>query len=508
LTICTSGWISVAKPYIMGSIVSSLVPSGSDSPPSVVLVPPKLIPREGKGRSRFSKSGYDTHFRLPLLRELFDDYLHNDRIGILRFSPPEEDSMHVTAKLRNSSFDNTGSITLRYQPIPALPYTFFDVKARTSLQNSTTATAAAARGCVLFPCTNMAIFGTLPLTSPFSRMATSQGSSVPIDNMLLGMRYASPLCSAGVIINPAYNKLQSAWAVVRSGPVMIGMQTSPWHSLDGIFSNRSTTTATTMESSTYSIINPSPINELWKACTNTSSIAMAYTSEGARNSKKGGFTAIIELRNNQQHIALSFLHHIAMQRAVKNPLEKGDVVGITNYLDVGLEMVVDTGSGSGYPATTSSSVSSSQPPTMRLGASWQANKNTLLKARAGLDGVAASFILRSWWQPAFTLGLAVSSGGGEYGNSYSNNDRGGGGGGGGGLAKGIKWGITMKLESWESLRYERSPEGMRMTGSKVTQRHVAGPEDLETQGLLVSLDKVNDPLVLGQEQTTTGADYM
>jgi hypothetical protein len=356
----------------------------------------------------------------------------------------------------------------------------------------------------------MAIFGTLPLTSPSSTMAISQGSSVPIDNMLVGMRYASPLCSAGVIINPAYNKLQSTWAVVRSGPVMIGMQTIPWHSLDGIFINKSTTTS--MDSSTYSIINPSPINELWKACTNTSSIAMAYTSEGARNSKKGGFTAIVELRNNQQQIALSFLHHIAMQRAVKNPLEKGDVVGITNYLDVGLEMVVDTGgTGSGYPTTTSSSVSSSQPPIMRLGASWQANKNVLVKARAGLDGVAASFILRSWWQPAFTLGLAVSSGGGgdggdgEYGNN--NNDRGGGG-GGGGLAKGIKWGVTLKLESWESLRYERSPEGMRMTGSKVTQRHVAGPEDLETQGLLVSLDKVDDPVVLGQEQTITGADYM
>ena len=36
---------------------------------------------------------------------------------------------------------------------------------------------------------------------------------------------------------------------------------------------------------------------------------------------------------------MSFLHHMALQRQCRNPFEKGDIAGITNYLDVGLQVL-------------------------------------------------------------------------------------------------------------------------------------------------------------------------
>lgn len=49
-------------------------------------------------------------------------------------------------------------------------------------------------------------------------------------------------------------------------------------------------------------------------------------------------------------------------------------------------------------------------------------------------------------------------------------------------------------------RYERSPEGNKMAGARVTQRHVASQDDIayhEGQGLLVPLSEVDNPTVGG-----------
>ncbi len=51
---------------------------------------------------------------------------------------------------------------------------------------------------------------------------------------------------------------------------------------------------------------------------------------------RGQFTAAIEVQE-QKRLILSFLHHMAVQRLCKNPLEDEEVVGITNYLDIGLQ---------------------------------------------------------------------------------------------------------------------------------------------------------------------------
>ena len=53
---------------------------------------------------------------------------------------------------------------------------------------------------------------------------------------------------------------------------------------------------------------------------------------------RGQFTAALEVVEAER-LVMSFLHHMALQRQCRNPFEKGDIAGITNYLDVGLQVL-------------------------------------------------------------------------------------------------------------------------------------------------------------------------
>ena len=434
----------------MGVYLSSLA-SSDNTPPSVVLVPPLITPREGRARSRFAKSAYELAFHQPNLRSLFTDFLRTDSqvYGVARFSPPDNDRLAVTASIavpNSATASSGGGLTLRYQPIPEHPYTFFDIRAKTRNDIS----SAVIRGCAMMPEQNLALFGVLPLTEASAT-----------DSLQFGARYTSPDFSVGSIINPSRNVLHRAWMVKRLGrQLLIGMQVAPEAAMDQLGSS------------------PEYRRQFYDTCINTTSYALAYTALNKLSNGTSGFTAVVELHEHRR-LALSFLHHMTVQRTVHNPLEKGDVVGISNYIDVGLQMI-----------THVHAEPQPSPAVMRVAASWQANKNVLVKASAGLDGICLSGVLRSWWQPAFTVGAAVRHS----------------------LQRGssVRYGLTLNVETWRNLRYERAPEGLKMTGARVTQRHVASDDDIALssgKGLLISLDEVNNPGVLGQ-QRPQGADFL
>lgn len=92
--------------------------------------------------------------------------------------------------------------------------------------------------------------------------------------------------------------------------------------------------------------------------------------------------------NHQSYIKHVFLclQHMAAVRQVFNPLEKDDVIGITNYIDVGIQLHVPlsaaaaTADGKGAAGATpfSSSSRSSSDDTLaglRLAASWQVSSS-------------------------------------------------------------------------------------------------------------------------------------
>jgi hypothetical protein len=452
------------------------------------------------------------------MRILFNDFLPSDTRGTLRFSPPEDPRVSVVAKLRHpkplaptphkkmSKKTNEevlytlteggpeGKMTLRYQPDPNVPWTFLDIKAKAGTTSGSTATI---RGCYLDPASHTAVFGVLPLLAENG----GNGGAVSTDNLRLGLRYTSPTFSTGIITLPALDTISSAWAVGRVGGLLWGVQTKP---------NLSVITTGIFQDGQY---NHAAWGGIASACKQELSWGVAYQPEGQSAYGRGVFTASVELRR-QRELVISFLHHMATQRNVMNPLEKNDVVGISNYLDLAFQMVTDLSSGgssgsrgigagegnlnnaSSFNATNNtlgiSSGHNTGSPGMRLAAAWQANKNVQVKARLGLDGAAAGVIIKSWWQPAFTLGLAISK-------PFVN-----------GVSAPARLGVTATLESYKALRYERSAEGQKMSGARVTQRHVASEEDLayhSGQGLLVPLDEVDNPEVLGQK-APSGADFL
>ena len=76
-----------------------------------------------------------------------------------------------------------------------------------------------------------------------------------------------------------------------------------------------------------------------KVCCREAGVAGTWGHVGALlGAGRGQFTAALEVVESER-LVMSFLHHMALQRQCRNPFEKGDIAGITNYLDVGLQVL-------------------------------------------------------------------------------------------------------------------------------------------------------------------------
>lgn len=91
---------------------------------------------------------------------------------------------------------------------------------------------------------------------------------------------------------------------------------------------------------------------------------------------------------------------MVVQRRVKNPLEENSVVGITNYIDFGFELQTSVDD-----AIAANRISDS---TFQIGASWQANKNFLLKAKVGPKSSTLAVAFKSCWKPSFTFNISAT----------------------------------------------------------------------------------------------------
>lgn len=142
--------------------------------------------------------------------------------AVIHFAPPEDQRINVTAKLgvpRPGAYAAGsptkppaagGSLTLRWQPSPDVPYTFFDVKARTRGASS----AAAVRGCLFDPRSNVAVWAEMPVAAT---NANGSPAASPGAGLRLGAKYASPDLSVGAVINPAQATLSHAFVVSWRG---------------------------------------------------------------------------------------------------------------------------------------------------------------------------------------------------------------------------------------------------------------------------------------------------
>ncbi|DBA96333.1 hypothetical protein WJX82_004926 [Trebouxia sp. C0006] len=437
-----------------------LVESKSEPPPRVVLVPP-LFERDHRGRSRMANSSYDFLFAKPALKWLFHDYIDNNAHALLRLSPGEDPRVSITARfhssLRSNKYrkvivaeQNSGSMTLRYQIDPAELLTFLDVKVGKQ------GNSAQARACYFDVANKWGAFASVPLTV---------GHSV---SPVFGVRYSSPIVTAGGMISPTDSKMHCLWLAGRSNGFTAGIQFRPHGPM--------TQPLQYIQSKGFSKMSEDIAEHI--------SYAVAYSPEHGSTFGKGTFTAAVEVQGQKQ-LVVSFLHHQAVQRLSHNPLEHQDVVGVTNYLDVGLQVVsslvpAEVWQGNGDPASIP--LPTTDAAELQLAVAWQANKNTLVKAMVGTGGVMAAVAFKAWWQPSFWAAL---SGGFDF------------------RMRQPKFGLTLGTENYGNIRYERSQKQAAF-GRSLVQRHVALPEDIANEageGLLVQKQDLNNAALLGQVQT-------
>ncbi|KAJ4814064.1 beta-galactosidase [Rhynchospora pubera] len=123
---------------------------------------------------------------------------------------------------------------------------------------------------------------------------------------------------------------------------------------------------------------------------------------------------------------------------VNNPFESNQVVGITNYIDVGLELATRVDKASLDERKNKSM--------FQLAASWQAIKNFLIKGKLGAAKSSLSLAFKSWWKPSFTFSVTAT------------NDH---------AAKSTSFGFGLRIEDLRQPSYQRAdPNYVMLTPSK------------------------------------------
>ncbi|KAK9113752.1 hypothetical protein Syun_020549 [Stephania yunnanensis] len=334
-----------------------------EPPPPMVLVPPLFDFPPMSARVRMLESSYDVLFGKMALKCLFEDYFEeaghfSSRIMLKPVDDPNVDLIAtVSGPLDHKPEEKiAGNALFRWQRDVDNPNTFMD------LFVSTSNPILRLRSCAYHAKYGFGAFGIFPF--PVKNRVNAD------DYGVVGLRYGTTNLSIGATLMPLSNEFpKSAWVVSRIGRLTTGVQYKP------SFGSKN--------------LNYDDIKN-W-------SCAIGY-GLGAKSPLSPSFNFAIELARGSQLIA-SFYQHVVVQRRVKNPFEGDEVVGITNYIDFGFELEtrVDTPeSSSNLPEST-----------FQIAASWQANKNLLLKGKAGPFSSSLALVFKSWWKPSFTFNVSA-----------------------------------------------------------------------------------------------------
>ncbi|XP_065877590.1 uncharacterized protein [Euphorbia lathyris] len=338
-----------------------------EPPPPVVLVPPLFDFPPLAARTRMLDSSYNLLFGKLALKSLFDDYFEEARHFTTRIMLKPIDDPHVdliatmSGPLDHKPEEKViGSALFRWQSDVDHPHTFMDLFVASSdpiLQ---------IRSSAYYPRFGFGAFGTFPLL--LSKRVIRE------DYGVMGLRYGSGNLSFGATVVPFAVKDElpkTAWVVTKIGRLSVGLQYEPQHGSSSDIAKYK------------NLMN-------WSA-------AIGY-GLGSGSPLCPSFNFCLELEKSSQFIA-SFYQHVVVQRRVKNPLEESEVVGITNYIDFGFELktrVDDVKMPNDNPDST-----------FQVAASWQANKNLLVKGKMGPCSSSLTLAFKSWWKPSFTFNISA-----------------------------------------------------------------------------------------------------
>ncbi|KAH7845440.1 hypothetical protein Vadar_001995 [Vaccinium darrowii] len=338
-----------------------------EPPPPMVVVPPLFDFPPLAARTRMLESSYNLLFGKLALRCLFEDYFEearhfNTRIMLKPIDDPHVDLIAtVSGPLDHKSEEKvTGNALFRWQSDVDDPHTFVDLFA------SSTDPVLLMRSCAYYPKYGFGAFGIYPVL--LKKRVSSE------DYGVMGLRYGSSNLSVGATVMPfsSGDELpKSVWLVSKMERLTAGVQYEPQ--------------VGSKEKARYKDLAN------W-------SCAIGY-GLGSGSPLSPSFNFGLELAKSSQFIA-SFYQHVVVQRRVKNPLEESEVVGITNYIDFGFELqtrVEDVKTSNATPDST-----------FQVAASWQANKNFLLKGKVGPLSSSVALAFKSWWKPSFTFNISAT----------------------------------------------------------------------------------------------------
>ncbi|KAL4205012.1 hypothetical protein AMTRI_Chr01g112610 [Amborella trichopoda] len=336
-----------------------------ESPPPMVLVPPLFDFPPLAARTRMLVPAYDLLFGKLALKYLFEDYFENAGhfTTSMMLKPIDDPHVDLIATIQGpidpknpeAIFSNA---SFRWQRDPYDPHTFMEV----SVSNSTNILCL--RSSAYYPKYGIGVFAVLPLLAQKRVLSENFG--------VTGLRYGSEKLSIGATFMPfpSTDFPRNAWAVGRMGRLTAGVQYK-----------------STLESK-----SPERFDDIknW-------SCAIGY-GLGLNSPINPSYNFGLELVGGTKLIS-SFYQHVVVQRRVKNPLEESEIVGITNYIDFGFEL---TSRINGSEPSKSLEASNIQ-----VAASWQANKNFLVKGKLGPLSSSAALAFKSWWKPSFTFSITA-----------------------------------------------------------------------------------------------------
>ncbi|KAK1569122.1 hypothetical protein Q3G72_032800 [Acer saccharum] len=338
-----------------------------EPPPPVVLVPPLFDFPPLAARTRMLESSYNLLFGKLALKCLFDDYFEEARHfnTLIMLKPIDDPHVDLIATV-SGPLDHkpeekvAGNALFRWQSDVDDPHTFMD------LFVSNSEPILQMRSCAYYPRLGVGAFGILPLL--LKKRVSSE------DYGVMGLRFGSTNLSFGATLMPFALKDElpkNAWLVSKIGRLTVGVQYDPQYG--------------GKEGAKYkNLMN-------W-------SCAIGY-GVGSGSPLSPSFNFGLELDKSSQFIA-SFYQHVVVQRRVKNPLEENEIVGITNYIDFGFQLqtrVDDSKTSNNIPESS-----------FQVAASWQANKNFLLKGKVGPLSSSLALAFKSWWKPSFTFSISAT----------------------------------------------------------------------------------------------------
>ncbi|PNW79542.1 hypothetical protein CHLRE_08g358552v5 [Chlamydomonas reinhardtii] len=490
----SSAWSTVSAyvPGLTGGANTQLEP-----PPKVVLVPP-FFQRDVRGLSRFCRSSYDYLGSRKQLSRLLRDHLQPEVRGGLLLSPPDDQRVSVRARLRHGGgsmvlrWQPTGAADLHtFLELAAALDSPGHVLCRAAYLHPASGLGAFAVAPLLAGAGGGGGGGS-------GGAGGGGGGAVATSAPQVGVRYSSESLAAGAIVSAGGGgggggaELERAWLAARTPHgLTLGVElrpAAPLHQLaaaaaEGMaaLSGAAATAAaappstspapaakTTPTATATAATSPPaaaaaapaaataapgssappplpPLAHLGGWLRSRSSVLLAYSppphaaaargqQQAAAGSPGSSFTAAVEVADGQR-VTFSFFQHVAATRQVVNPFEENEVVGITNYLDLGLQLTTAVPSG----PTAAAAAPGAAPPTKQqqpagsssssgggggggataaassvdLAASWQINKNWIVKARVGSESAAAAIGVRRNVDADTAAAVAAAARGGE-----------------------------------------------------------------------------------------------